>query len=76
MIQLSINNIPVEVPEGATILAASKQAGIRIPTLCFLEGLQAIGACRVCVVEVEGARNLAASCSMPAVQGMKVQTNS
>ncbi len=54
MIQLSINNIPLDVPEGTTILAASKKAGIRIPTLCFVEGLQAIGACRVCVVELEG----------------------
>ena len=75
MIQLSINNIAVEVPEGTTILAASKKAGIRIPTLCFVEGLQAIGACRVCVVELEGARNLVASCSMPVAQGMKVFTN-
>ncbi len=75
MISLTINNIPVEVPEGAMILAAAKQAGVRIPTLCFVEGLQTIGACRVCVVEVEGARNLAASCSMPVSQGMKVQTN-
>ena len=72
---LTINNVPVEVPEGATILAAAKQAGVRIPTLCFVEGLQAIGACRVCVVEVEGARNLVASCSMPVAQGMKVRTN-
>src|SRR5665647_960480 len=72
---LTINNISVEVPEGTTILAASKQIGIHIPTLCFLEGLQAIGACRVCVVEVEGARNLVASCSMPVGQGMKVFTN-
>jgi NADP-reducing hydrogenase subunit HndD len=75
MIQLTINNIPVEVPEGTTILAASKKAGIRIPTLCFVEGLQAIGACRVCVVELDGARNLVASCSMPAGKGMKVFTN-
>lgn len=75
MIRLSINNIPVEVTEGTTILCAAKQAGIRIPTLCYVEGLKAIGACRVCVVELEGARNLVASCSMPAAQGMKVWTN-
>ncbi len=75
MTKLSINNIPVEVPEGTTILAAAKQAGVRIPTLCYIEGLKAIGACRVCVVEVEGARNLVASCSMPAAEGMKVWTN-
>jgi NADP-reducing hydrogenase subunit HndD len=73
---LSINNSPVEVPEGTTILAASKQVGIHIPTLCYVEGLKAIGACRVCIVEVEGARNLVASCSMPVAQGMKVLTNS
>ena len=75
MITLTINNVSVEVPEGTTILAAAKQVGVRIPTLCYVEGLQAIGACRVCVVEVEGARNLVASCSMPVSQGMKVWTN-
>ena len=72
---LTINNTPVEVSEGTTILSAAKTIGVRIPTLCFVEGLQAIGACRVCVVEVEGARNLVASCSMPVSEGMKVMTN-
>jgi iron-only hydrogenase group A len=76
MVTLSINNVPVEVPEGTSILNAAKQAGIRIPSLCYVEALQAIGACRVCVVEIEGARNLAAACSMPAGPGMKVFTNS
>jgi iron-only hydrogenase group A len=75
MVTLSINNVPVEVPEGTSILNAAKQAGIRIPSLCYVEALQAIGACRVCVVEIEGARNLAAACSMPAGAGMKVFTN-
>ncbi len=75
MINLTINHIPVEVPEGSTLLTAAKQAGIKIPTLCHVEGLQTIGACRVCVVEVEGARNLCASCAMPAAKGMKVFTN-
>jgi iron-only hydrogenase group A len=75
MINVTINNCPVEVPEGTTILHAARKAGIRIPTLCHVEGLQAIGACRVCIVEVEGARNLAASCSMPVSNGMKVHTN-
>ena len=69
MINLTINNIPVEVPEGSMLLTAAKQAGIRIPTLCHVEGLQTIGACRVCVVEVEGARNLCASCAMPSATG-------
>jgi NADP-reducing hydrogenase subunit HndD len=76
MVQLKINNVPVEVPEGTTILNAARQVGIRIPTLCYVERLQAPGACRVCVVELEGVQNLAASCSMPVAEGMKVRTNS
>ncbi len=75
MIRLTINNTPVEVPEGTTILAAAAKIGIKIPTLCYLEGLQTIGACRVCVVELEGSQNLSASCSTPVAQGMKVRTN-
>ena len=75
MITLSINNIPVEVPEETRLLGAAHKAGVRIPTLCHVEGLQTIGACRVCVVEVEGAQNLVASCAMPAAAGMKVFTN-
>ena len=75
MISLWINNCPVEVPEGTTILHAAKQAGIRIPTLCHVESLAPIGACRVCVVEIEGNRNLVASCSMPVTKGIKVFTN-
>jgi iron-only hydrogenase group A len=75
LVSLFINNCPVEVPEGTTVLYAAKQAGIRIPTLCHVEGLQTIGACRVCIVEVEGARNLVASCAMPVAKGMKVFTN-
>ena len=75
LVHLTINNIPVEVPAGATILHAAAQAGIRIPTLCYVERLQAIGACRVCVVEIEGMLNLASSCAMPVAEGMKVHTN-
>ncbi len=76
MPKLTINNIEVQVPDGTTILQAAKQVGIRIPTLCYLEHVQAIGACRVCLVEIEGARTLVASCVMPVSEGMKVQTNS
>jgi iron-only hydrogenase group A len=76
MISLTVNNIPVEVPEDTTILHAAAKVGIKIPTLCYVEGLQSIGACRVCVVEIEGSQSLAASCSMPVRQGMKVLTNS
>ncbi|MCR4411941.1 MAG: NADH-dependent [FeFe] hydrogenase, group A6 [Thermoguttaceae bacterium] len=75
MITLHINNCPVEVPEGTTILQAARKAGIKIPTLCHVESLHPIGACRVCVVELEDARNLAAACSMPVAKGMKVHTN-
>ena len=75
MTNLSINGRPISVPEGTSILQAAAAAGIRISTLCYVEGLQPIGACRVCVVEVEGARNLVASCSMPVTEGMKVFTN-
>jgi len=75
MVKLTINDINIEVPEGKTILEAARIAGIKIPTLCYLEGLQAIGACRVCLVEVEGAKTLAASCVTPVSNGMKVYTN-
>ena len=72
---LFIDSIQVTVPDGATILDAAGQAGIKIPTLCYLEHVQAIGACRVCVVEVEGGKALAASCVTPATEGMNVHTN-
>lgn len=72
---LTIDGIKVEVPEGTTVLQAAEQAGVRIPTLCYLKDVQAIGACRVCLVEVEGARALVASCCQPATDGMVVKTN-
>lgn len=75
MIHLTINDTPVKVPKGTTILHAARQAGVRIPTLCYVERLQAIGACRVCAVEIEGMINLAASCSMPVAEGMQIRTN-
>jgi len=75
MITLSINNINVEVPEGTTVLEAAKKVGINIPTLCHFEGKKPLGACRVCLVEIEGGRALAASCSTPVTNGMKVFTN-
>ena len=76
MINLKINNVPVSVEPGTTILAAAKSIGIKIPTLCYLKGVNEIGACRVCVVEVKGARNLVASCVYPVNEGMEVFTNS
>jgi len=75
MPSLTIDNVKVDVPAGTTILDAARAAGIRIPTLCYLKDVQAIGACRVCLVEVEGAKALVASCAMPAADSMKVKTN-
>ncbi len=75
MVNLTINGIPVTVPEGTTVLEAARAAGIKIPSLCFLKGINEIGACRICVVEVKGARSLVASCVYPVSEGMEVQTN-
>lgn len=75
MVNLKINGISVEVPEGSTILDAAKAANIEIPTLCYLKDLNCIGACRVCVVEVKGARSLVAACVHPVSEGMEVLTN-
>ena len=75
MPRLMIDDIPVEVAQGTTILDAAQRIGARIPTLCYLAGVQAIGACRVCVVEVEGAKTLTASCVTPVQDGMNVHTN-
>ena len=72
---LTVDDIRVEVPEGTTILEAARQAGVHIPSLCYMKDVQAIGACRVCLVEVEGARALVASCVAPVTDGMKVYTN-
>ncbi len=75
MITLQINNQAVSVPEGTTILEAAKQLGVKIPTLCHFEGHKGKGACRICLVDVEGAKAPVTSCTMPANEGMKVQTN-
>lgn len=75
-INLKINNIQVSVPAGSTILEAARSVGIRIPTLCFLKEINEIGACRVCVVEVKGARSLVTACVYPVSEGMEVFTNS
>ncbi len=75
-VNLKINGIDVEVPAGSTILQAAQKIGIRIPTLCYLKDINAIGACRMCVVEVKGARAYAAACVYPVSEGMEVITNS
>lgn len=76
MINLKINNRPISVPVGTTILEAARKSGVKIPTLCYLKGINEIGACRVCVVEIKGARSLVASCVYPVSEGMEVVTNS
>jgi iron-only hydrogenase group A len=76
MVNLKINNIPVSVPEGTTILEAAKQLNFRIPTLCYHDDLCVAGNCRVCVVEQKGARLLPAACAMPVSEGMEIETNS
>ncbi len=75
MINLIIDDKAISVEEGTTVLEACKQAGINIPTLCYLEKVQAIGACRVCLVEIDGVKDLVASCVMPASEEMVVHTN-
>ena len=75
-INLKINGVDVSAPAGSTILEAARIANIDIPTLCFLKDINEIGACRVCVVEVKGARSLVASCVYPVNEGMEVFTNS
>ena len=74
-VTLTIDGRQVTVPAGTSVLEAATQAGVKIPTLCYLEGLNEIGSCRLCVVEIEGAKTLAASCVTPAAQGMVVHTN-
>jgi iron-only hydrogenase group A len=76
MLNVTINKQKIQVPEGSTILQAARQAGVTIPTLCNLEKREAIGACRVCLVDVEGARTLVAACSTPVTENMVVHTNS
>lgn len=74
-INIKINGRDVSAPAGSTILEAAHLAGIKIPTLCFLKEINEIGACRICVVEVKGARSLVAACVYPINEGMEVWTN-
>lgn len=76
MVNLTIDGVSVSVPSTYTVLEAARRAGIKIPTLCYLKGVNEAGACRVCLVEIEKARALAAACVMPVSEGMIVHTNS
>lgn len=75
MVNLTIDGNPVQVPDGTTVLKAAEAAGIHIPTLCAHPALKPFGGCRLCLVEVEGARGLQPSCTLPANEKMVVHTN-
>ncbi len=72
-VNLTINGHNVEAYENDTILQAAKAAGVKIPTLCYLANASVTGACRICVVEVDGARNLVPACAFPIAEGMKIE---
>lgn len=75
LINMKINGMPISVPKDYTILQAARQAEIDIPTLCYLKDINQIGACRICVVEIKGARALGTACVYPVNEGMEVFTN-
>ena len=76
MIHVTINGKPVEVSEGSTIMEAAETVGIRIPSLCHMKNVHQYGSCRICVVEVEGMKNLQASCMAKVREGMVIRTHS
>ena len=76
MVNITINGMKLSVQDGTTILNAARDAGIEIPHLCYWEGLNEIGACRVCVVEVKGLEKLVPACNTPVEEGMEIMTNS
>lgn len=73
---ITLNGSKVSAREGMTILEVAREQGIDIPTLCYIEDLPPMGACRLCVVEVEGSRTLVASCHTPVTEGMVIHTHS
>ena len=74
-VKLTIDGVQIEVPSNYTILEAAREAHINIPTLCYLKDTNEIGACRLCLVEIKGARALQAACVSPVGEGMEVCTN-
>ena len=75
-VNIKIDGVALTVPEGTTVLEAARMANVTIPTLCFLKDINQIGACRMCVVEIKGARALQAACVYPVSEGLEVITNS
>ena len=76
MVNITINGKEISVPKGYTVLDAARESGIHIPTLCYLKGVNEIGACRMCLVEIKGARALQAACVYPVSEGLEIYTNS
>ena len=74
-VNITIDGVNIQVEDNMTVLEAARLAGIEIPTLCYLKETNKIGACRICLVEVQGARGLQASCSYPVSEGLVVRTN-
>ncbi|HHV30501.1 NADH-dependent [FeFe] hydrogenase, group A6 [Acetivibrio mesophilus] len=74
MVNITIDNCKVQVPANYTVLEAARQANIDIPTLCFLKDINEVGACRMCVVEIKGARSLQAACVYPVAEGLEIYT--
>ncbi|MFR3272450.1 MAG: 2Fe-2S iron-sulfur cluster-binding protein [Slackia sp.] len=74
-VSVTIDGIEASVPRSATVLEAARIAGVDIPTLCYLELYNEIGACRICLVEVEGIDHLVAACNSPVFDGMKIRTD-
>ena len=75
-VSLTINGVPVEVPTGTTILEAARKVGVEIPTICYHPHLTANAVCRLCTVEVQGARTLQPACVVPVAANMVVDTES
>ncbi|HBR32628.1 MAG TPA: ferredoxin, partial [Clostridiales bacterium] len=74
-VNLTIDGIKITVPADYTILEAARAANINIPTLCYLKDVNQIGSCRLCLVEIKGARALQAACVSPVGEGMEIRTN-
>ena len=75
MVNATINGIDITVEDGTTILAAARKVGVDVPTLCYLKEVNEIGACRVCVVEVEGQDRCVTACNNVVQEGMVIRTN-
>ena len=76
MVNIKINDKEYSVPASYTILDAARDANVHIPTLCYLKDINQIGACRMCLVEIKGARALQAACVYPVAEGLEIYTNS